>query len=81
VYAGPPVDSAEIASIESQARYITRPALALDAMRKLDSGSLVVETPPDSQTGATSMELDPLQWFHRITSHIPDPEGRLRHGR
>ena len=28
VYAGPPVDAAEIASMESQARYITRPVLA-----------------------------------------------------
>jgi hypothetical protein len=73
VYAGPPVDAAAIASIESQARYITRPVLATDALEKLDNGSLVLKTPPDPTTGATSIELDPLEWIHRITSHIPDP--------
>jgi len=73
VYAGPPVDAAETASIESQARYITRPVLAVDALEKLDNGTLVLDTPPDPRTGATSIELDPLEWIHRITSHIPDP--------
>jgi hypothetical protein len=73
VYAGPPVDAAESASVESRARYITRPALAMDALRKLDDGSLVLETPPDPRTGATSIVLGPLEWIHRITSHIPDP--------
>ena len=72
VFAGPPVDAAEIASLESQARYITRPALAMDALRELDDGRLVMETPPDPRTRATSIELDPLEWIHRITSHIPD---------
>ena len=27
----------------------------------------------DPRTGATSIELDPLEWIHRIASHIPDP--------
>ena len=73
VYAGPPVQAAEIASLESQAQYITRPVLAIDALEKLADGRLVLETPPDPRTGATSIELDPLEWIHRITSHIPDP--------
>jgi len=73
VYAGPPVQAAAIASLESQARYITRPVLAMDALEKLDDGSLVLETPPDPKSGATSIALDPLEWIHRITSHIPDP--------
>jgi hypothetical protein len=73
VFAGPPVEAAEIAALESQARYITRPVLAMDALEKLDDGSLVLETPPDPRTGATSISLDPLEWIHRITSHIPDP--------
>jgi hypothetical protein len=73
VYAGPRVEAAEIASLESQARYITRPALAMDALQKLDDGNLVLETPPDPRSGATSIALDPLEWIHRITSHIPDP--------
>jgi hypothetical protein len=73
VYAGPPVEAAEIPSLESQARYITRPVLAMDALEKLDGGSLVLETPPDPRSGATSITLDPIEWIHRITSHIPDP--------
>jgi hypothetical protein len=73
VYAGPPVEGAAIASLESQARYIIRPVLAMDGLQKLDDGSLVLKTPPDLRTGATSIELDSLEWIHRITSHIPDP--------
>jgi hypothetical protein len=72
VYAGEPVEAAEMAALESQARYITRPVLAMDALEKLDDGRLVLETPPDPRTGATSIEMDPLEWIHRITSHIPD---------
>jgi hypothetical protein len=34
VYAGPPVQASEIASQKSQARYITRPVLAMDALKK-----------------------------------------------
>jgi hypothetical protein len=46
--------------------------MAMDALKKLDDGSLVMETPRDPRTGATSITLDPLEWIHRITSHIPD---------
>jgi hypothetical protein len=41
VYGGPPVHAIEIATIERQARYITRPVLAMDALEKLDNGSRV----------------------------------------
>ena len=27
----------------------------------------------DPKSGATSITLDPLEWIHRLTSHIPDP--------
>jgi hypothetical protein len=67
------VEAAEIASLEAQARYITRPVLAMDALEKLDDGRLVLETPPDPRTGVTSIELDPPEWIHGIASHIPDP--------
>lgn len=73
VFAGPPVQSSEISALESQARYITRPVLARDALEKQADGRLAMETPSDPKTGATSIELDPLAWIHRITSHIPDP--------
>ena len=73
VFAGPPLDAASVTSLESQGRYITRPALAIDALQQLDDGNLVLETPPDPRTGDTRLVLDPLEWIHRITSHIPDP--------
>ena len=73
VYAGPPAEAAELISLESLARYITRPALAMDALHKLDDGNLALQTPPDPRTGATSIMLGPLEWIHRITSYIPDP--------
>jgi hypothetical protein len=73
VFAGPPVDAAALGALESQSRYITRPALAMDALEKLDDGALALETPPDPRTGATRVVLDPLEWIHRITAHIPDP--------
>jgi hypothetical protein len=60
-------------SIESQARYITRPAMAMDALQELEDGNLVLETPPDPRTGTTLLALDPLECIHRITAHIPDP--------
>jgi len=41
----PPVEAAALTSLESQARYITRPALAIDALQKLDDGRLALETP------------------------------------
>jgi hypothetical protein len=72
VFAGPPVEPAALTSLESQARYITRPALAMDALQPLDDGRLALETPPDPRTGATMLTLDPLEWIHRITAHIPD---------
>ena len=41
VYAGPQVDAAERASQESQARYMTRPAVAMDSLQKLDDASSI----------------------------------------
>jgi hypothetical protein len=73
VFAGSPVQAVEIGSLESQARYITRPALGMDALHKLDDGRLALGTPPDPKTGATAIVLDPLEWIHRIAAHIPDP--------
>jgi len=77
VFCGPPVEAAASTSLESQARYITRPALAMDALQKLQDGNLALETPPDRRTGATLLVLDPLEWIHRITalprSRVPWP--------
>ena len=65
MFAGPPVDGAAVASLESQGRYITRPALGMDALEKVDDDNLALETPPDPRTGATRVVLDPMEWIHR----------------
>jgi hypothetical protein len=78
VFAGPPVEPEAIESLESQARYIARPAMAMDALQKRPDGTLGLETPPDPRTGATLLVLDPLEWIHRITAHIPDPGRHTR---
>jgi hypothetical protein len=58
-----------LTSLDSQARYITRPALAMDTLQKFEDGRLALETPPDPRTGATLLALDPLEWIHRILCH------------
>jgi len=85
VFAGPPVqhcacgiEAGQIQSLESQARYITRPALSMDALQKEPDGSLTLKTLPNPRNGTSSITLDPLEWIHRIVSHIPDPGQHTR---
>ena len=78
VFAGPPLETGQRQSLQSQARYITRPALSMDALKKQPDGSFTLQTPPDPRTGATSVTLDPLEWIHRIVAHIPDPGQHTR---
>ena len=72
------INGTAVTVLESQSRYITRPALAMDALEKLADGTLLMETPPDPRTGATRVVLDPLEWIHRITAHIPDPKSHCQ---
>ncbi len=60
VFAGPPVQPGALESLESQARYIARPAMAMDALRQQPDGTPAMETPPDPRSGATLLGLDPL---------------------
>ncbi len=69
VYAGPAVNAAETTSIEAQARYITRPVFAMDAFANHDDVRLVIETPPDPKTSATSIDLDPAAFFTLPLAH------------
>jgi hypothetical protein len=62
----PPERDMLVASLESQARYIIRPALAIDALEKRDNGSLAMQTPPDPRTGATILVFDSLEWIYRV---------------
>jgi len=73
VFAGPAVAASAVESLESQARYITRPSLAMDALEKRDDGTLAMQTPPDPRTGADGVAFDLLEWIHRIMCLIPIP--------
>jgi hypothetical protein len=77
VFAGPPIPPEDRQQLEQLARYIARPPVALEAIRMQDEGRLSVTTPPDPHTGATTLILDPLDWIHAVTAHIPD---RGQHG-
>jgi Putative transposase len=72
VFAGEPLSPQDSEQLERLARYITRPPLAADSIRRRDDGLLQITTPPDPRTGSTVRLLDPLDWIHAVTAHIPD---------
>jgi len=65
VFAGEPVSAGDSERLERLARYITRPPPP-------GHGVLQIITPPDPRTGSTLRLLDPLDWIHAVTAHIPD---------
>ena len=54
------------------ARYIARPTLAIDSLRRRQDSLLEIQTPSDPRTGATVRIFDPLEWIHTATAHIRD---------
>jgi Putative transposase len=72
VFAGEPLSPQDAGQLECLARYITRPPLAADSIRRRDDGLLQITTPSDPRTGSTVRLLDPLDWIHAVTAHIPD---------
>lgn len=85
VFAGPPVQLGALKSLESQARYIARPAMAMDAPRRR-LGSCPRNTSHLGPLINEIFEVDPLLWSCgaqlRIISVITQPRivGRiLRH--
>jgi hypothetical protein len=70
VFAGQPVEAGNLESLESQARYIARPAMAMEALQQRPDGTLAMETAPDPRSGATLLVLDALEWIHRIVAQI-----------
>jgi hypothetical protein len=74
VFADSRIDAAELASLESQARYIIRPVFAMEALEKLDDGNLLWETPaqpsaarPGNKPGMEWMRADqPLSWRNTL---------------
>jgi hypothetical protein len=61
----------ETVRLERLARYITRPAIALDSVSRLDDGRIRLSTPPHPQTGETQLTFDVLDWIHAVTMQIP----------
>ena len=72
VYAQQRIPKDEGARLAHLARYLTRPPLAQARLRAAPDGALLLQTPPDKQTGATALRLDPLELVHRLTLQIPD---------
>jgi len=72
VFAGDPVSLQDREQLERLARYITRPALAADSVRRRDDGLLEIATPVDPRTGSTVRLFDPLDSIHAVTARIPD---------
>ena len=61
VHAEQPIDAGDGDRLERLGRYVTRPALATGAVSIREDGKVVVATPPDPQTGSTSVELARLR--------------------
>jgi hypothetical protein len=74
VFAGDPRSPQDAGQLECLARYITRPPLAADSIRRRDDGLLQITTPPDPRTGSTVRLLDPLGLDPR--RHGPHPRSR-----
>ncbi|MDQ7008368.1 MAG: transposase [Acidobacteriota bacterium] len=39
---------------------------------RIANQTVIVDTPPDPRTGATHLQLDPLDFIHAVTAQIPD---------
>ena len=72
VHASSRVEALDLGGLERLGRYVTRPALAAGAVTIREDGQVMVATPPDPQTGSTSVELDPLAFVHVVVTQIPD---------
>jgi hypothetical protein len=71
------LEASEGAGLERLARYVTRPALAVDAVKLRADGRVDVATPPDPRTGAGALVLDPLDFVHAVVTQIPDARKHL----
>jgi hypothetical protein len=77
VHAGRQMTRGENRRMEEMGRYIARPPLAQDRPEILPDGRVLVPTPPQPQTGATELILDPLELVHRIVLQIPDRRSHM----
>ncbi|MEN8151832.1 MAG: transposase [Planctomycetota bacterium] len=66
------VAAGEHGRLERLARYATRVALGVGAVRERPDGRIEIETPPDPSTGARVKVLDRLDFLHAVCQQIPD---------
>jgi hypothetical protein len=67
----------EPARLAHMTRYLVRPPVATDRVHGTTDGRVLIETPPDPRTGATTVVLDALEWVRRLTNQIPDARMHL----
>lgn len=67
----------EPGKLERLARYIARAPFALGKIHLLGKDRVRVDTPPDPKTAATHVEMDALEFIHRVTTQIPDARRHL----
>ncbi len=54
-------------------RDLVRPPVATDRVHATVNGRVLIETPPDPHTGATTLVLDPRDWVRRLTNQTCPP--------
>ncbi len=67
----------EPARLAHMTRYLVRPPVATDRIHATTEGRVLIETPTDPRTGATTLLLDPVEWVRRMTNQIPDARMHL----
>jgi hypothetical protein len=72
VYARHLILNEEPARLAHMTRYLVRPPVATHRVHATADGRVLLETPPDPRTGATTLVLDPLEVVRRLTNQIPD---------
>ena len=77
VYARHLILDEEPARLAHTARYLVRPPVAAGRVRASADGRVLLRIPPDPRTGATTIELEPLEWLRRLTNQVPDPRRHL----
>jgi len=73
-HVGEPIEAADRQRLEDTAAYLVRNPLALRKLVYLDGRQAVLyRSRMNPSLGRNFEALDPLEWFARMSDHIPDP--------
>jgi hypothetical protein len=67
----------EPARLAHMARYAVRAPAALDRVTATEDGRVLLETPVDPHSGATTLVLEPIEWVRRITNQVPASKAHM----